>query len=220
MPVRRWPRRAVLDRPDTRRAARRTAALLLAVLAAVIIAGMGAALRNMVTDYALSAARDQVIVEVNKIVKDVMADDRFGGDSLVVLEHDGSGGVSAVSANVQAVNTLSAEVLSRAVAATEHGVAAVDIPLANLLGSAILMNHGPSITVHITVLSSSRAGFRSEITSAGINQTRHQLFLDLDIQLSCLLPWQTVDTSVQTEILVSETVIVGQVPNSYMNLER
>ena len=58
------------------------------------------------------------------------------------------------------------------------------------------------------------------MTSAGINQTRHQIFLELDVQLSFLMPWRGMDTSVQTEILVSETVIVGQVPGSYMNWER
>ncbi len=195
-------------------------ALALLAMAAVLLAVMGFALRSMIADYAVSAARDDVVVKVNGIVKDVMADERFGGDHLVDLAHDEDGNVSAVSANVPAINTLSAEVLSRAVAATEQGVAAVEIPLANLLGSALLMNRGPSVTVHVTVLSSSRASFRSEITSAGINQTRHQLFLDLDIQLSCMLPWREIGASVQTEILVSETVIVGQVPGSYMNLER
>ena len=219
MPVRRWPGRASLE-PGARRKARRLAGMLLVLLAVSLLAVMGSALRGMIADYAVSAARDQVIVEVNEIVKDVMADERFGGDSLVDLEHDAGGNVASVSANVAAINTLSAEVLSRAVAATEQGTAAVEIPLANLLGSALLMNRGPAITVHVAVLTSSKASFRSEITSAGINQTRHQLFLELDIQLSCMLPWREMDTSVQTEILVSEKVIVGQVPNSYMNLER
>ena len=96
----------------------------------------------------------------------------------------------------------------------------VKIPIINLLGSAILMNHGPAMDVHVTVLSSSYASFRSELSSAGINQTRHQLFLDLNINMSFLLPWRAMDTTVQTEILLSETVIVGEVPNSYMNWER
>ena len=69
------------------------------------------------------------------------------------------------------------------------------------------------------MLSSSTASFRSELTAAGINQTRHQIFLELNVQLSFLLPWRDMDTSVQTEVLVSETVIVGKVPASYMNWE-
>ena len=103
---------------------------------------------------------------------------------------------------------------------TEQEDLQVRIPVANLLGSAMLMNRGPAVEVDVLMLSSSSAGFRSEITSAGINQTRHQLFLDLDVQLSFLLPWRDMDTSVQTEILISETVIVGKVPDSYLNWEK
>ena len=219
MPPRRWPRRAAV-RPGTEKRAKRTLALLVVVMILAALAALSAGLRSMVTEYAASAARDMVVTRVNQIVKDVRADPAFRGEELVKLERDAAGAVTAVTANVTAVNTLSSEVLGRAVDATEQEELTVEIPLANLLGSALFMNRGPSVSVDVTVLSSSTAGFRSEITSAGINQTLHQLFLDLDVQLSFLLPWREMDTGVQTEILVSETVIVGQVPDSYLNWER
>lgn len=219
MPFRRWPRRGAV-RPNVSRAARMT--MFLSILALVIAATvtMSAALRNMVTEYAASAARDEVVTTVNEIVKEVMADAQQRGESLVELERDQAGCITAINANVVAINTLAAEVLSRSVTETSHAPLTVNIPLVNLLGSAILMNHGPSIQVHVTMLSSSSASFRSEISSAGINQTRHQLFLDLNVELAFLLPWRGINTSVETEILVSETVVVGQVPYSYMNWER
>ena len=215
----RWPRRSPF-RPEARPGARRTLLLLLVI---VLVGGSVSAalvLRSMVTEYAASAARDLVVSRVNAIVKDVMADPAFAGRPLVSLERDGDGGITAISADVAAVNTLAAEVLARAVEATEQEDLQVRIPVANLLGSAMLMNRGPAVEVDVLMLSSSSAGFRSEITSAGINQTRHQLFLDLDVQLSFLLPWRDMDTSVQTEILISETVIVGKVPDSYLNWEK
>lgn len=219
MRIRRWPRRGFEGRARSRPNWR--ALVVLSCLLMLAIASLGGVvLRSMVTEYAAAAARDEVVSALNEIVKNVMADQAYTGDGLVNLEHDASGGVTAVTTNVVAVNTLAAEVLSRAIRQTEREVLTVKIPVANLLGSAILMNRGPSISVDVTMLSSSRAGYRSQISSAGINQTRHQLFLDLDVQLSFLTPWRGIDTSVQTEILVSETVIVGQVPNSYMNLER
>ncbi len=219
MPPRRWPKRALLD-PYARRAAHMTLLLLIAALAALCCVVSGTVLRGMVAEYAASAARDQVITTVNDIVKDVMAQAQTDGERLVELERDAQGNITAANANVAAVNRLAAEVLSRTIRQTEEEPLTVEIPLANLLGSTLLMNRGPSITVHVTMLSSSTASYRSELTAAGINQTRHQLFLDLDVQLSFLLPWQGMDTSVQTEILVSETVIVGQVPESFMNWER
>ena len=219
MRIRRWPRRG-MERKSGPRPARKTLFVLFCLLLAAAVTLGGVVLRSMVTDYAAAAARDEVVTAVNDIVKSVMADPAYAGGGLVNLERDAYGDVTAVTTNVVAINTLAAEVLSRAIAQTEKEVITVKIPVANLLGSAILMNRGPSISVDVTMLSSSRAGYRSQITSAGINQTRHQLFLDLDVQLSFLTPWRGIDTSVQTEIMVSETVIVGKVPESYLNWGR
>ena len=187
---------------------------------AALAGSFSVTLRRMVTDYAVSAARDEVVTKVNAIVQDVMGDPAFAGTPLVDLERDANGAVTAIAANAAAINALSAEVLSRAVEATEQEAIRIQIPVMNLLGSALFMNRGPSVAVDVTMLSSSTASFRSELSSAGINQTRHQIFLELDVQLSFLMPWRGMETDVQTEILVSETVIVGQVPGSYMNWER
>ena len=215
MPPRRWPRRR-----KTSPAFRRAAVCVLILVVAAMAGSFGATFRRMVTDYAISAARDEVVTKVNAIVQDVMGDPAFLGTPLVDLERDANGAVTAIAANAAAINALSAEVLSRAVEATEQEAIRIQIPVMNLLGSALFMNHGPSVSVDVTMLSSSTAGFRSELSSAGINQTRHQIFLELDVQLSFLMPWRGMETDVQTEILVSETVIVGQVPGSYMNWER
>lgn len=219
MQTRRWPRRTALD-PDTRHTLRRALALVCFAMALVCAWSMAVRLRGMVGEYAISAAKDQVVARVNGIVEEVMGEERFRDAPLVELQRDSAGNVTAVSANVTAVNSLAAEVLSRTIRQTQEDTLTVRIPLTNLVGSTLLMNRGPAITVQVTMLSSSTAGFRSELTGAGINQTRHQLFLDMDVQLSFLLPWRDMDASVQTQVLVSETVIVGQVPDTYMSLER
>ncbi len=219
MPPRRWPRRGARGFRGNRTARRAAALLLIAVIVIGVLTGSHS-LRDVVTEYAASEARDEVVTKVNAIVKDVMAQFQDDGRTLVDLQRDAQGSITAVSANAAVINNLAAEVLSRAIAEMQEDTVTVEIPLANLFGSVLLMNHGPSLSVHVTVLSSSSSGFHSELTGAGINQTRHQLFLDLDIQLSFVLPWRALDTSVQTEILLSETVIVGAVPNSYMNWER
>lgn len=218
MPVKRWPRRDALQ-PGAHRALRVLVLLGILLLSAGGMLAAGVVLRSMVAEYAASAARDVVVTAVNGIVKDVMSEPRFDSGALVEIDRNDQGDVTAVRADVAAVNGLAAEVLSRTVERTERERLTIEIPVTNLLGSTLLMNRGPSIPVQVTMLSSSTAGFRSELTAAGINQTRHQIFLELDVQLSFLLPWRDMDTSVQTEILVSETVIVGEVPGSYMNWE-
>lgn len=197
--------------------ARRTLLVLGLVLLAAAVAVGSLAFRSLVTELAVSSAQDAVIIAVNSIVKDIMMDEDFYPSGLVSLERSADGGVAAVTTNVAAVNTLAAQVLERAVAQTSEDTITVGIPLGNLLGSTLLSGKGPSVPVELVMLSSSVAGFRSELTTAGINQTRHQILLDLNVEVSLLMPWRTVGTSVDTEILVSETVIVGEVPESYMN---
>lgn len=190
--------------------------LLLILVVSGAVAG-SLAFRNLVTELAVSSAQDAVVLTVNAIVKDIMLDVDFDANGLVTLERGADGSVSAVTTNVGAVNMLAAQVLERAVSQTAEETITVGIPLGNLLGSTLLSGKGPSIPVQLVMLSSSVAGFRSELTSAGINQTRHQILLDLNVAVSLLMPWRTVGTDVHTEILVSETVIVGKVPESYLN---
>ena len=190
---------------------------LLLILLAAGATTVGLAFRSLVTELAVSSAQDEVVLAVNAIVKEIMLDGDFDAAGLVTLERSSDGSVSAVTTNVVAVNMLAARVLERAVAQTAEEKITIGIPLGNLMGSTLLSGKGPSIPVQLVMLSSSVAGFRSELMSAGINQTRHQILLDLNVAVSLLMPWRTVGTEVNTEILVSETVIVGKVPESYLN---
>lgn len=219
MPLHRWPNRPAVPRT----AAKRARWTLLIILAALLLTGAVAswlAFRSLVTELAVSTAQDVVVASVNDIVKDIMSGRDFDASSLVRLEKDSYGNVTAVAANVAAVNTLSARILEECVARTAENTITVHVPVGDLLGSTLLLGKGPSVPVEVTMLSSSVAGFRSELTATGINQTRHQILLDLTVGVSLFMPWRTVSTSVDTEVLVSETVIVGRVPETYMNWER
>ena len=197
----------------------RTALLLTLLLIAAVFATVLFFFRSLVTELAVSDAQDAVVITVNSIVKEIMQGEEFSSGRLIFLEKDSEGNITAVTTNVSGINVLEAEILEAVVSETMETVITVNIPLGNLSGSAILLNRGPKIPVDVILLSSSMGGFRSELTDAGINQTRHQILLDLEVQLSLLMPWRTIDTSVVTEILVSETVIVGKVPESYLNWE-
>ncbi len=218
MSMKRWPRNWRTSDKTVRKARIVIVLLVLTLILSGAIAG-GMAFRSLVTELAVSSAKDSVTLAVNTIVKEIMNDEAFDPADLVNLEKSADGSIAAVTTNVAAVNTLASRVLERAVSQTAENVITVGIPVGNLLGSALLLGKGPVIPVNVVMLSSSVAGFRSEITSAGINQTRHQILLDLNVEISLLMPWRTIGSEVETEILVSETVIVGKVPDSYMKWE-
>ena len=92
---------------------------------------------------------------------------------------------------------------------------ALSIPVGTLTGSALLAGRGPRITVRMESVGSSEANFRNAFTSAGINQTKHQIILTVDVSVSILLPGFRTATKVSNSFIVAETVIVGMVPDTY-----
>ena len=91
----------------------------------------------------------------------------------------------------------------------------LSIPVGSLTGSALLAGRGPRITVRMESVGSSTAWFENAFASAGINQTRHEIVLHVDVSVSILLPGFTTATRVSNAVTVAETIIVGMVPDTY-----
>ena len=104
------------------------------------------------------------------------------------------------------------------VAASDDGDLDLRIPLGNLLGNSFLLGKGPRVPVRVTMLTSSRVFFRNVLSDAGINQTKHQLLLTVQVDADVLLPWDIRSAQIVTEVLIAETVIVGRVPDTFVNM--
>ena len=129
-----------------------------------------------------------------------------------------NGEVSAISCNMARINALSALILDRVVGATDEYMTTVRIPIGNLTGVNLLMGRGPKVPVEIVTLTSSRVEFNNQIVTAGINQTKHQIALLLKVDIDILVPWGSESTQVQSEVLIADTVVVGQVPETYLDM--
>jgi sporulation protein YunB len=192
--------------------------ILLAVIAAFIIQA-SLYLRELTCAMSLSDATDMMTLCINSTISKKLAEGNFDYDYFVTLECDDSGGVVAVYANMSRINALSSEILQDVVNASDSGDLNLNIPIGNLLGSSLLLGRGPTIPVEITMLTSSHVDFKNELASAGINQTKHQIILDVVVDIDVVLPWKTASTQVVSEVLVAETIIVGSVPETYFNME-
>lgn len=167
-----------------------------------------------------SMASARVSNSVNRIVAAAVEEAIQRGDinyeAFVTFEKDATGRVTALRSNVAEVNrmqsAISEEILHRL---SEVSTSELRIPIGTLTGSALLSGRGPSITVRMQAVGSASAVFRNEFSAAGINQTRHQILLEVDVYMSILLPGIRTSTTVANEIAVAETVIVGSVPESY-----
>ena len=153
---------------------------------------------------------------VSEAVNEAITNGTISYDRLISFEKDTEGHITAVHSNMAAFNQLQAEILDIVLARIEQVSAReLSIPIGSLSGSALLAGRGPRIQVRMESIGSSSSEFRNQFETAGINQTRHQIRLQINVSISILLPGFTTTTNVSNAVTVAETVIVGSVPESY-----
>ncbi len=176
--------------------------------------------RRVSTDIALSNARDVITARVNDAVLQTLAEGDYEGDYFVTFQKSDSGEIAAVSCNMAHINAFTSRLLEIILGAEGDGSITVGIPIGNLTGATLLMGRGPKLPVKIMLLSSSGTEFSNSVVTAGINQTKHQINLTVRVDMDLLLPWGTEHDKVQTEVLIADTVIVGKVPDTYLNMQQ
>ena len=167
-----------------------------------------------------SMATARVSNTVNRIVVAAVDEAIQGGEIdysvLVSFEKDAEGKVTALKSNMAAFNRLQSRIADDIlVRLSEVSTTELSIPLGTLTGSSLLAGRGPALKIKMQSVGSTTASFRNTFSAAGINQTRHQIMLDVDVHMSILLPGFRTSTKVSNEITVAETVIVGSVPQTY-----
>lgn len=192
---------------------------ILVVCILIVLAKASAYLKQLSGEIALSNASDLIIATVNDTINKNMAAGAYDRDYFINFEKNNAGEISAISANMTHINAFSSQVLRDVIAAADDGKLDISIPVGNLLGFNLTLGKGPKIPVDIIMLTSSHTNFKNELVSSGINQTKHQIILELIVDVDVLVPWETLSTQVVCETLIAETVIVGKVPETYVNLE-
>lgn len=211
--------RSVRTKQIDRKTRRKLMLIAVSVVTALLLIYCSNYLRQLATEMALSDASDIITTAVNATIQTKMSEGDFGYDHFVTLEKDNNGNISAITTNMTRINHLSSEILKDVIKAADNGRLDICIPIGNLLGSNLLLGKGPEVPVDIIMLTSSRTEYRNVLETASINQTKHQILLRVIVDVDVLVPWETVSTQVECDVLIAETVIVGTVPDTYLNLE-
>ena len=190
------------------------------ILIAVILGGTVCAVLIHMDPIVTGMATARVSNTVNRIVmeaaEEAIRDGYVTYSNLVELEKDHQGQVVALKSDMAECNRLQAliaeDILQRL---SEVSTSTLSIPIGTLTGISLLAGRGPSIRVKMQMVGSATASFRNSFSSAGINQTRHQILLQMDVSVSILLPGFRTSTKVSNELTVAESVIVGTVPQTY-----
>ena len=166
-----------------------------------------------------AAARYQVRSQVTAAVEQWAARDlqERGVDysDFVTITRNEAGEITALCADMARLNLLRAELSAHLLERLEDSQLELTIPVGSLLPLEPTWARGPELHLRALALGTASAEFESEFTSAGINQTRHRLWLELSVPVTVLLPGGGEELTVDSRLCVAETVIVGQVPQTW-----
>ena len=183
----------------------------------IMIMTLRSKFRFVINDLARTSVMNTTSDMTNDAIARQIAAGTIAYDRIVYFEKDLDGRITALKTNMSEVNRLKTDVLNiinDEILALDHSD--IGIPLGSLFLPELFSGRGPAIPVHILSIRNSDASFSSSFSQAGINQTLHRLNMEVSIDVAVLVLGETSNFTVSSEVVVAETIIVGQVPNTYL----
>ena len=173
--------------------------------------------RDVVTDLARTMVMNSTSDLTNNAIAKQIEAGNIAYDRIILLEKDLDGRITALKTNMSEVNRLKTEILD----IINHEILSMDtsdigIPIGSLFLPELLSGRGPAIPVHILSIRNSDADFVSQFSQAGINQTLHRLNMEVSVDVAVLVLGKTNSFTMSSQVVVAETVIVGDVPQTYL----
>lgn len=172
---------------------------------------------NVIRQLAEVQIRNSTSDLTNDAIAKQIANGNIAYDRIVYFEKDLDGRITALKTNIGEVNRLKTDILNiindeiLALDSTDLG-----IPLGSLFLPEFISGKGPEIPVHIIAIRNSDAVFESHFSEAGINQTLHQVTMVVSVDVAVLVLGKTDTFTMTSEVVVAETVIVGAVPDTFL----
>jgi len=203
-----------------KRKVRRLFRILLLVFIALIVSFV--LFRSKYREAIRSLAQTQVMNATSDLINDAIDHQIERGiiqyDRIVYFEKDLDGRITALKTNMSEVNRLKTDILNLIKdEILELDTCLLGVPVGSLFFPELLSGKGPMIPVQIMTIRNSDAAFFSNFSEAGINQTLHQLNLQICIDVTVLVLGETKNFTISSQVVVAETIIVGQVPDTFLH---
>lgn len=192
--------------------------LLLLLLLSALFLVLQKNLQGVILDMAHARAEAMAVSYVQEAIRGLMTGENIYSSMITVHTNPG-GQVTYLEANTPEMNRLSTEAALLTQQKLESAEAqSVSIPLGAALGMPFFSALGPRIPVKIVPVSAVSAAFFTEFESAGINQTRHKIYLSLQTTVRLVIPTGARQVKLESQVLVAESIIVGNVPGTFVQV--
>ena len=188
-------------------------------LAALLVSGLllhviNGRLRPVLEAAASGQATSLMTQAIAIAVDNCLQENSMGYGDFVTIEKDAASNTASNSRFKRQV----VEAVTRQLTTLDSG--ALGVPLGTLSGQALLSGMGPPVRVRVDSVGEITADYVNSFTAAGVNQTLHRVCLEITATIYLFLPGEVLPVSVSSSVCVAETVIVGETPDTYLNLEK
>ena len=206
-------------RPPKSKWRRRLIAAAVLLVVVCISVWLHCNLTAVIRSVAETAMRSAAASAVNDAVYATLAD-RTRYEDLVTVTRDGEGNILSLTANSYEINRIARDTASYAQSRLQaRGEEGIEIPLGALTGVEAWAGFGPRFSVKIIPVSTVTCRFLSGFEGAGINQTRHSVYLEVAADVSIVMPGGTDGFTLRSQVLLCESVLVGKIPEVYLESE-
>lgn len=152
--------------------------------------------------------------EVNKVMKN------YTYNNLITFQKDSDEKITCIEANTILINEIVTQIVRNIQLELDKIPRTnVAINMGAVSGISVLKNFDPKFRVELESAGNINSTLRTEFKSVGINQTHHKIYLKIDTKIVILTPLANFNKNIDTEVLLTEAVIVGDVPETYYNLD-
>lgn len=156
---------------------------------------------------------------IYKTLQQEVSSENIQYQDFIFIHKDNQGHVALMQANTVMVNRVAARItMSTQTALEELRCQSFEIPLGEILGIPLLANYGPRISYRIMPMGTVRVNIVDQFEAAGINQTRHKIYLNFATNVRIVIPSKSGEAVVATQMPLAESIIVGNVPNTFVNV--
>lgn len=141
-------------------------------------------------------------------------------DDMIKISRNESGMVTLISADAIEINRLARDLVKLSeIKLGEIAERGISIPIGTFSGMPIFVGRGPEVRIRLIPIGVIGCNFRSEFREAGINQTNHRIYVNINSNVSVVMPTQNQSIATTTELLLAESIIIGSIPNTYLYSE-
>lgn len=145
---------------------------------------------------------------------------QFNYDQIIKVDKDSEGNIVMLKADTLKMNKIACDVaLESQKELKKLGEVGIKIPIGYISRNNILSYYGPSITIKMQPIGHVETKYSSEFESAGINQTRHKIYVKVKTTVRVIIPLKSNDIEVTNEVPIAETIVIGKTPNTAVQLD-